>query len=164
MEKNIMPDFGTLFNQMPQARAKVFGSILYPEIQGDVWFYQTDYGVLVVADIEGLPSSNNDCNKSIFAMHIHEGGSCTGNFNDPFADAGTHYNPNNCTHPNHAGDLPTLFGVQGNAFLAVLTDRFKIEEVIGKTIIIHSSPDDFRSQPAGNSGAKIACGKIEIYN
>lgn len=45
--------------------------------------------------------------------------------------------------------------------MTVLIDKFKIRDIIGKVIIIHSSPDDFTSQPSGNSGIKIACGIIE---
>jgi Cu-Zn family superoxide dismutase len=93
-------------------------------------------------------------------MHIHEGGSCTGNAADPFADAGSHYNPEGCEHPAHAGDLPPLFSNRGTAWGAVLTDRFSVGEISGKTVIIHLNPDDFTTQPAGNSGAKIACGVI----
>ena len=157
---NEYPNFESLIKQRPMAGARVFGSILYPEINGNVWFYQASSGVLVVADIEGLPQGVKPCQNPIFAMHIHDGASCSGNSMDPFADAGTHYNPNNCPHPYHAGDLPPLFGVDGDAFLAVLTNRFMVDEIIGKTIIIHSSVDDFKTQPAGNSGIKIACGEI----
>jgi Cu-Zn family superoxide dismutase len=42
----------------------------------------------------------------------------------------------------------------------VVTDRFTLPEVIGRTLVIHSGADDFRSQPAGNAGTKIACGVI----
>ena len=93
-------------------------------------------------------------------MHIHEGESCSGNENDPFADAGAHYNPGDCPHPQHAGDLPPLFASGGSAWNAVLLNRFGIDEVIGKTIIIHQKYDDFESQPSGDSGLKIACGVI----
>lgn len=48
----------------------------------------------------------------------------------------------------------------GIAWMEVYTGRFYPEEVIGRTIIIHGMPDDFRSQPSGNSGEKIACGEI----
>ena len=163
MENNNIPNFKSLFNRRPQARANIIGSPLYPSINGDIWFYDTEYGVLVVTDIEGLPNPIGGCNSPIFALHIHEGNSCTGNSSDPFADAKTHYNPNNCSHPYHAGDLPPLFGVNGNAFSAILTRRFNINEVLGRTIIIHSSPDDFTTQPARNSGTKIACGEIKKY-
>ena len=157
---NSYPNFIPIFNQMPKAVAKIIGSSECPNVYGNVWFYQQSQGVLVVADIGGLPRGEGECNSSIFAFHIHEGQSCTGNDADPFADAGTHFNPNNCPHPYHAGDLPPLFSAGGFAFSAVLTNRFNLEDVIDKTIIIHSSVDDFTSQPAGNSGRKIACGKI----
>ena len=161
MSKVEYPDFAGLFRAKPRAVARVKGSNAYPDIEGEVWLYQTNYGVLVVTDVMGLPKTQNNQNSPIFAFHIHEGGSCSGNVEDPFANARTHYNPNETLHPYHAGDLPPLFGVNGYAFMAVLSDRFKVEDVIGKTIIIHSSPDDFVSQPAGNSGIKIACGVIE---
>jgi Cu-Zn family superoxide dismutase len=96
----------------------------------------------------------------LLVHHIHEGGKCSGNENDPFADAGTHFNPYNCAHPEHAGDLPPLFGNKGYAWSSVLTNRFTVSDVIGRTVIIHSRPDDFTTQPAGNSGEKIACGVI----
>lgn len=79
---------------------------------------------------------------------------------DPFADAMSHYNPNDCEHPHHAGDLPPLFGNDGFALLLFLTSRFSVDEIIGKTVIIHDQPDDFTTQPSGNSGTKIACGVI----
>jgi Cu-Zn family superoxide dismutase len=44
--------------------------------------------------------------------------------------------------------------------LSFLTNRFTLDEIIGRVIIIHDKPDDFTSQPSGNSGNKIACGKI----
>lgn len=158
------PDFSSLFNRVPQARAKLNGNILYPEIKGEVWFYQALDGVLVVADIEGLPTSTLRCNNSVLGFHIHEGGSCSGNASDPFFNVGQHYNSLNCPHPQHNGDLPPLFVVNGFAFMAVLTDRFIIDEIIGKTVVIHSMPDNFTSQPSGNSGTKMACGEIKRYN
>ena len=45
--------------------------------------------------------------------------------------------------------------------MTVLINKFKIKDIIGKVVIIHDSPDDFTTQPSGNSGKKIACGKIE---
>ncbi|MBQ8748979.1 MAG: superoxide dismutase family protein [Clostridia bacterium] len=162
--KNNIPNFASLFRQAPKAVARVKGSDEYPEIGGNVWFYQFNYGVLVVADIMGLPTSNFFCKNPIYAFHIHEGDSCMGNEEDPFADAKMHYNPENCSHPYHAGDLPPLFSANGFAFLAVLVNRFTIDEVIGRTVIIHSSVDDFVTQPSGNAGTKIACGKIVAFS
>lgn len=144
----------------PYAFAKIKGSKDYPNINGIVYFYQTHKGVLVNIQLNGLPVSDDICKQPIFAVHIHSGGSCTGNNIDPFSDALMHYNPNNCAHPYHAGDLPPIFGVDGLGFSVFLINRFSAEEIIGKTIIVHSSPDDFKTQPSGNSGAKIACGVI----
>ena len=66
-------------------------------------------------------------------------------------ETGGHFNPLDCPHPYHAGDMPPLFSVNGNAFLCFMTDRFKIKEVLGKAVIIHSKPDDFTTQPSGNA-------------
>ena len=73
----------------------------------------------------------------------------------------SHYNPKDCEHPYHAGDLPSLFGNNGLAAAAFLTDRFFVDDVIGKVVIIHDHPDDFTTQPSGSSGTKIACGVIQ---
>lgn len=143
----------------PMAAAQVRGSSAYPNLHGRVTFRQMQKGVLVTAEIYGLPYKN-ECDSGIFALHIHNGGSCTGNESDPFADARTHFNPRDCPHPYHAGDLPPLFGNHGYAYMSVLTDRFTLNEIIGRVIIIHENPDDFKTQPSGNSGTKIACGKI----
>ena len=154
-------NFLSFLKQRPPAFAEIRGSSSYPRISGNVYFYQTRAGVIVSAHIANLPSGSEQCSSPVFAFHIHSGGSCSGNDTDPFADAMTHYNPYNCPHPYHAGDLPPLFGNNGLAFSAFLTDRFAVKEIIGKTVIIHSSPDDFTTQPSGNSGMKIACGVIK---
>lgn len=146
---------------VPGARANVMGSTEYPEINGVVDFYETDQGVIVMTQVFGLPYTPGNCNEKVFAMHIHAGGSCTGNAEDPFANADGHYNPGNCPHPMHAGDLPPLFGNRSYAWQAVLSDRFTIDEIIGKTVIIHANRDDFTTQPSGDSGPKIACGIIK---
>lgn len=152
--------FAWLSANPPSGMAQIHGSDAFPDIEGQVLFYQRRDGVFVVAQITGLPMEQASCDASIFAMHIHSGGSCTGNAADPFADAGTHDNPKDCPHPSHAGDLPPLFGNDGYAWSAVFTNRFAVSDVIGKTVIIHRQPDDFTTQPAGNAGAKIACGVI----
>ncbi len=148
----------------PSAFAKIKGSGAYPTIDGTVRFYKTQKGVLVYIEIQGLPKSSDICKKPIFAVHIHSGSSCSGNETDPFSNAMTHYNPNNCAHPYHSGDMPPIFSSNGIGFLAFLTDRFTVNEIIGKTVIIHSKPDDFTTQPSGNSGEKIACGVIVAVN
>lgn len=152
--------FQNILRKSPDAYAMVKGSPNFPNINGMVFFYQIADGVLLVAQIQGLPQGTGTCPSNVFGFHIHEGSSCTGNAEDPFANAGSHYNPQNCPHPAHAGDLPPLFGNRGYAFMAFITDRFTVREVTGRTVIVHSAPDDFTTQPSGNSGAKIACGQI----
>lgn len=138
----------------PSATARIAGGGEAPCLYGTVKFYPTQSGVLVVADLYGLPRCNDT---GIFGFHIHEGVACSG---DGFANTNGHYNPTDAEHPKHAGDLPPLLSCKGRAYMAVLTDRFRLSEVIGRTIVIHSQPDDFHTQPAGNSGTKIACGRI----
>lgn len=150
-----------LFGSRPDAMAYVFGSAEYPAINGKVCFYKKNQGTVVAAQVKGLPTGSQPCGERIFGFHVHEGMSCTGNSQDPFADTKTHYNPYNCMHPNHAGDLPPLFGdSKGYAMQIFYTDRFMPEEVVGRTVVIHDMPDDFKTQPAGDSGVKIACGEI----
>lgn len=149
-----------LIQRQPQARAVLNGSEQYPDINGIVRFYSMNSGTLVYADVSGLPHSDNKCSQEFFGFHIHSGESCSGNADDPFADALTHYDKNSCPHPSHTGDLPLLLGNSGRAISVFLTNRFSVSDVIGKAVIIHGSPDDFTTQPSGNSGKKIACGVI----
>ncbi len=149
-----------LLSNFPFARAEIKGSAAYPNISGEVDFFGLDKGVIVAADIDGLPVGDDACACKVFGFHIHEGGSCTGTQQDPFADTNGHFNPDNCLHPCHAGDMPPLFGNSGRAWMAFLTDRISVDDIIGKTVVIHSDPDDFVTQPSGNSGVKIACGGI----
>ena len=158
--RNKEPNLYPLLRRLPHAAAVMRGSAEYSGINGTVKFYQTQSGVLVVADILGLPDSAGACNSNIFAFHIHGGSACRGNGEDPFAGAGTHYNPHDCPHPHHAGDMPPLFGAGGRAFFAFLTDRFTVNEILGKAVILHDRPDDFTTQPSGNAGNKIACGIV----
>ena len=125
-------------------------------VRGTVRFFPFRKGVLVVADICGLPRDRL-CPDGVFAFHIHEGDSCQG---EGFSRTGGHYDPAEQPHPCHAGDLPPLFSNDGSAFLAVYTRRFTLPEIIGRTVVIHALPDDFRTQPSGAAGEKIACGPI----
>lgn len=142
-----------------EAYALIKGGEDYPQINGRVNFLQSDNGVLVTVQVRGLPEQSECCNCGVFGFHIHEGMECTG---WEFSDTKGHFNPKDCVHPYHAGDLPPLFSNSGYAYMSVLTNRFYLDEIIGRTVIIHSMPDDFTTQPSGNSGEKIACGKIII--
>ncbi len=153
--------YARMLEYPPHAMARVYGTPAKPSINGTVCFFQTSEGILVATELYGLPWTQQPCDGQVFGFHIHAGKSCTGNTQDPFADAQGHYNANDCEHPYHAGDLPPLFGNRGYAFSIVLTDRLTLEEIVGRTVVIHRRPDDFTSQPSGNSGEKIACGVIE---
>lgn len=137
----------------PAACAKILGGEDFPCIKGNVRFYQLPCGVLIEADISGLPKN---CS-GFLGLHVHEGESCSG---ESFSDTKGHFNPESMPHPMHAGDFPPLLCEGGKAYLSFLTGRFRVAEVFGKTVVIHSHADDFHSQPAGNTGAKIACGVI----
>lgn len=100
-----------------------------------------------------------------FGFHIHQFGNCEiGNPDNPFEATGGHWNPTNQPHGNHAGDFPVLFSNDGLAKISFYTNKFRVADVIGKSVIIHQNPDDFRTQPSGNSGKRLACGVIQSYN
>ena len=141
------------FNK-PQAIAIINAKNTAPTLRGTVKFYQKQNCVLVVANIKGLPRTDT----GFFGFHIHEGDSCDG---VNFSDSKGHYNPDSAPHPQHAGDLPSLMLCGNTAHLSFITDRFNVTDIIGRTVVIHDMPDDFTSQPSGNSGQKIACGKIK---
>ena len=136
------------------AAACVKGGRDAPMLSGVVRFVQKRDGVLVEVNVSGLPKSNHT---GFFALHIHEGDSCSGK---DFSGTKGHFNPEDRPHPNHAGDLPPLLSYSGNAYMKVMTNRFRVSDIIGRTVVIHSNPDDFYSQPSGDSGGKIACGVI----
>ena len=160
MSDNTLRTFASFLCRRYDACAYVEGSREYPNISGSVRFYQTSKGVLIAAELHGLPDKDTPDRSGVFGFHIHSGKCCTGTAADPFADTKMHYNPRNLDHPYHAGDLPPLFSNCGYAMSIFLTDRFSLAEVVGRTVIIHSKPDDFTTQPSGASGEKIACGRI----
>lgn len=142
-----------IVSQKPMAMARLRGNKENPNLKGYVRLYQYPCGVLVEAEISGLPNRPG----GFFGFHIHEGGACEG---ETFSGTGSHYDTSCRPHPRHAGDLPPLISYGGRAYMAVMTDRFSIRDVVGRTVVVHGMPDDFRSQPAGDAGEKIACGVI----
>lgn len=144
----------------PYAQAVLHGSTYAPFLRGTVSFYPWARGTLVKAEVANLPPDAPKTEKAPqtgpFGFHIHERGCCAGDF----SCAGGHYNPEGKLHPFHAGDLPVLFSNHGYAYMVVYTDRFRPGDVIGRSVVIHRSPDDFRTQPAGDSGDRIGCGVI----
>lgn len=142
----------------PDAIAVMRGNKENPGFKGTVRFFRTPYeGVLISAEVSGLPDRRNGMRSDYFAMHIHEKGDCSGSFEN----VGMHYNPENRPHPYHAGDLPPLLSNDGYAWTAFYDERFTVGEIIGRAVIIHAHRDDFTTQPSGDSGEMIACGRIE---
>lgn len=139
----------------PDAVARIVGGKEVPQLSGCVRFYQENGYVLIEAKISNLPKVSET---GFFGFHIHQGGDCS---KVGFQGTEGHYNPLGQGHPEHAGDLPPLLSCNGNAYLSVKTDRFSVDEIIGRTMVIHSDPDDFHTQPAGNAGKKIVCGVIK---
>ncbi len=148
----------------PAAYAVIKGNKEHPNIKGKAAFYDTYGGTVLVVSVCGLPGEAKDNSSGFHGFHIHEGGKCTGNMQNEFADAHGHYTPKGTPHPEHAGDLPPLLSNHGMAWMAVYTDRFYPEDVVGRTVIIHEKADDFRSQPSGDAGEMIACGEIAAWN
>ena len=158
------------FDKRPKATASIKGGPLRPKINGTAWFFDApEGGTYLLVKIEGLPpyqpATIDHPPIGPHGFHIHSGCICTvGDPKKPFLEAGEHYNPDNQPHGNHVGDLPVLFSMNGLAILLFYSNRFKPHEVIGRTLIIHENPDDFRSQPAGNSGLRLACGEIKKFD
>ena len=150
---------------MATASAIIKGGSAAPSLSGSIFFSDVAGGVQVCVSVKGLPdykpAANNQPPIGPHGFHIHQFGNCEiGNPEDPFKAAGEHWNPDNQPHGNHAGDFPVLFSNNGRALMCFFTDRFKVRDVIGKAIIIHQNPDDYRSQPAGAAGKRLACGVI----
>lgn len=148
---SLFPSVCRALSRRPQAIACMHGSDAFPQLCGEVRFYQCRGFVVIAAEVCGLPDG-------FYGFHIHTGSKCAGI--PAFADSGGHYNPANTDHPNHAGDLPVLLSSGGAALLVFQTQRFRLRDVIDRTVIVHNHPDDYRTQPSGDSGDRIACGVI----
>lgn len=158
---DICCEFLNLIHCPPALRARIVGGCDFPSICGTVEIFQGCSGVYIASCIEGLPPGR------VLGFHIHSGECCCGGCGkDPFPNTKGHFikncgNPRGNLHPFHAGDMPPLFTNCGCAFSVVYSDRFCAADVCGKTVVIHAGADDFHSQPSGNSGRKIACGKLK---
>lgn len=130
---------------------------MYPGVRGVVNFYQTRWnvGLMVEVEFSGLPNDVSNAPRFL-GMHIHENGTCENNF----ANAGMHYNPTMAAHPYHLGDLPPLLNSNGYAYMVFYDGLLSLSDVVNRSFIIHEKRDVFTTQPAGDSGNKIACGVI----
>lgn len=153
--------FERMLGESPRAYSNIRGSSDYPDLVGMALFFRSTKGTVVFVELLNLPVGDAPCGQDFFGLHIHEGNSCTGNEEDAFAETGMHLNPQGCEHPQHMGDFPALLAARdGYAWMIFFTDKFTPEEIKGRTIVIHRKPDDFQTQPSGDSGEKIGCGEI----
>jgi len=137
----------------PTKGSKTFGEATFEEAEGKIH---------VVVYVQGLKPGQEH------GLHIHEVGDCSsgdgmstkGHFN-PFGKAHAHAG----TPERHAGDLPSLkAGKDGRAKVDAMLDVITIAagpgNIVGRGLIVHADPDDYKTQPTGNAGARIACGVI----
>lgn len=131
---------------------------------GTANFVELTNAVRIVLEARGLPPG-------LKGVHIHETGKCDG---PGFTTAGGHFNPEGKQHgalnPRgpHAGDLPNInIGADGSGrmetsskLVSLVTGPSSLFDADGSAIVIHAAPDDFQTDPTGNSGARIACGII----
>ena len=131
---------------------------------GDATLQDTPDGVKLTATFNGLPPGEH-------AFHVHAVGKCE----PPFESAGGHYNPTGRQHGRdnpqgpHAGDLPNVLVKDSKPVTMEITIRnvslsegeSRLIDTDGASLVVHEKPDDYKTDPAGNAGARIACGVIK---
>lgn len=134
------------------------------ELRGTASLAQTAQGTRVTAQVSGLAPG-------IYAIHLHAVGQCTP---PDFKTAGGHFNPSAHQHGSlnpagpHMGDLPNIdVGPDGNGKLDATIAGLMIKggtapllDADGAAVVLHAGPDDYKTDPSGNSGARIACGTL----
>ncbi len=126
---------------------------------GEVTLTETPHGILAKGTFSNLPPGEH-------AIHIHETGKCE----VPFKTAGGHLNPDKKKHGilaaegKHEGDLPNLHvGADGKVQFDFFAHDLKMKDVQdldGAAVVVHATADDYKSDPAGNAGDRIACGVV----
>jgi Cu-Zn family superoxide dismutase len=130
---------------------------------GEATFEQVGDKVHVVVYVQGLKPGQEH------GLHIHEVGDCSSG--DGMSTKG-HFNPHGKPHGHHgsgerhAGDLPSLKAAKNgrakvDATMDIITVGPGPASIIGRGLIVHADPDDYKTQPTGNAGARIACGVIK---
>jgi len=132
------------------------------KVKGTLTLREQKDGVLISGDVSGLQPN------SAHGFHVHEKGDCSA---PDASSAGPHFNPAGAPHgkawsgPHHAGDLPNIetdnWGVaKVSVVVAGATLAAGPSSIAGRAIVVHRDPDDYSTQPAGNSGPRVACGVI----
>jgi Cu-Zn family superoxide dismutase len=130
---------------------------------GSAMFTQRGDMVTVTVNVSGLKPNGDH------GFHVHEKGDCS---SGDGMSTGGHFNPLGKPHAahgageHHAGDLPSLKAdAYGNAELRFQTQAIKVgsgpTDIVGKGLIVHRDPDDYKTQPTGNAGPRIACAVIQ---
>lgn len=130
---------------------------------GEVTFEQVGDKVRVIAQVVGLKPNQEH------GFHVHEAGDCSSG--DGMSAKG-HFNPQGKPHGHygtmerHAGDMPNLKAdAKGRARLNVELDTISVKQgpasIVGRGLIVHAQPDDYKSQPTGNAGGRLACAVIQ---
>lgn len=136
-------------------------------VSGKLSFMPMAGGVHITGTIGGLSPG------STHAFHVHEKGDCSA---VDASSAGPHFNPAAAPHgrsssaanQHHAGDMDNLVAdrdgvVRVNVHLTGVTlGGGAANDIANRAIVVHASPDDYTSQPAGNAGARVACGVIKV--
>lgn len=159
---------GIFFLMLPLARAadveraeaKLQSSASH-HVGGKVSFTRRTEGILVKIEASGVEPG-------LHGFHIHEKGDCSA---PDFSSAGPHYNPGGESHGgpaslhHHAGDLGNVNaneeGLVNAQFLLTGVSLGGDRDLLGRSVVLHEAADDLKSDPAGNSGARIACGLIQ---
>ena len=150
--------------EKPSAPLKAV-AVLHPssgsKVSGTVTFTEVADGVQMQAEITGLTPGNH-------GFHVHEFGDCSA---ADASAAGAHFNPTHEPHAGpdaaqrHVGDMGNVQAdASGKAKLEYVDHQISLtndqRSVIGRSVVVHAKADDLKSQPAGDSGARVACGVI----